>query len=337
MTRTREEKVSARSAWALHASAGRIGMVLDIADWFPGLDPHDLDGFVPLQQQVRFVRHVFDQGRETIGLELGAGMPFDGLGFWGFLLRSSPAFGDMLGRAERYIRIVNKYPEFFLETRGGYVAQVCAHPDPSPFGSRDQVVQCFLSHWLAWGRQLTGQEIAPVRATFVWTGPRDAAPFAAFYRCPLQFGADEDALHFDRATLRIPFPDSSRQLSQDFENHAAAMIRQMTWGDAFLPRVCAAIEDSLANGFGKEADVAERLAMTTRTLHRKLKSQNTSYRKLRDDVLVRKAKHLLAQDSISIAEVSFLLGYSEVSTFYRAFRRWTGSVPRLWREQNMQR
>lgn len=312
-------------------------MALDIAEWFPGLDPGDLDGFVPLHQQVRFVRHVFDQARETVGLELGAAMPFDGLGFWGFLLRSSPTFGDMLGRAERYIRIVNKYPEFFLETRDGYVAQVCAHPEPSPFGPREQVVQCFLSHWLAWGRQLTGREIAPVRATFSWAGPRDTTPFTAFYRCPLQFGADEDALHFDRETLLVRFPDSSMQLSEDFENYAAAMIRQITTGDEFLPRVCAAIEDGLANGFGSEADVAARLAMTTRTLHRKLKSQNTSFRKLRDDVLVKKAKCLLGQHSIPIAEVSFLLGYSEVSTFYRAFKRWTGTVPRQWREQHAHR
>ena len=195
-------------------------MALEIADWFPGLDANDLHGFVPLHQQVRFVRHVFDQARETIGLELGASMPFDGLGFWGFLLRSSPTFGDMLGRAERYIRIVNKYAEFFLETRSGHVAQVCAHPDPSPFGPREQVVQCFLSHWLAWGRQLTGREIAPVSANFAWAGPRDLAPFAEFYRCPLQFGAEEDALYFDRETLLIPFPDSSRQLSEDFEAHA---------------------------------------------------------------------------------------------------------------------
>lgn len=334
MKQTGEETVSARSAWALYAAAGRIGMALDIADWFPGLDTNDLDGFVPLHQQVRFVRHVLGQARETVGLELGAAMPFDGLGFWGFLLRSSPAFGDMLGRAERYIRIVNKYPEFFLETRGRHVAQVCAHPEPSPFGPREQVVQCFLSHWLAWGRQLTGRDIAPARATFTWPGPRDPAPFAAFYRCPLDFGAGEDAVLFDRDTLLVPFPDSSRQLSADFESYAAAMIRQMTAGDEFLPRVCAAIEDGLANGFGSEAYVADRLAMTTRTLHRKLKSQNTSFRKLRDEVLVTKAKRLLAQDGIAIAEVSFLLGYSEVSTFYRAFKRWTGTVPRLWREQN---
>lgn len=334
MKKIGEEVVSARSAWALHAAAGNIGLALDIAHWFPGLDPQDLDGFVPLQQQVRFVRHVLEHPRETIGLELGASMPFDGLGFWGFLLRSSPTFGDMLGRAERYIRIVNKYPEFFLESRDGQVAQVCAHPEPSPFGPREQVVQCFLSHWLVWGRQLTGREIAPVRANFAWAGPQDSAPFVAFYRCPLQFGADEDALHFDRETLRTTFPDSSRQLSEEFEEYAAAMIRRMTTGDEFLPRVCAAIEDGLANGFGTEADVAERLAMTPRTLHRKLRSQHTSFRKLRDEVLVKKAKRLLAEDGIPIAEVSFLLGYSDVSTFYRAFKRWTGTVPRLWREQN---
>ena len=329
-----EEMVSARTAWALHASASSIGFEINLADYFPDLDPEDRDGLIPLSDQVRFVHHILEYPRETIGLELGVNLPFDGLGFWGFLLRSSPTFGDMLYRAERYIRIVNKYPEFFLELRDNLIAQICTHPEPSPFGPREQIVQTFLSHWLAWGRLLTHRKLSPVQANFTWSGPRDKQPFTDFYNCPVRFGASEDSLLFDKDALHIHFPDSSRQLSEDFENYAAAMIRQMTTGDEFLPRVCAAIEDGLANGYGRESDVADRMAMTTRTLHRKLKAHNSSFRKLREEVLIKKAKTLLSQRNISISEISFLLGYSEVSTFYRAFKRWTGTVPKAWREQN---
>lgn len=330
-----EEKVSARSVLALHTAAGAIGIELDFGAYCPGLDPDDPDSLVPLSQQVRLVQRILATSRETIGLELGANLPFDGLGFWGFLLRSSPNFEDMLYRAERYIRIVNKYSEFFLESRDGQVAQVCTHPSPSPFGPREQVVQTFLSHWLAWGRKLTCKNLVPVSAQFTWQGPVDIRPFQDFYRCPVCFGADEDALLFDKATLQTRFPDSSRHLSEDFENYAVALIRQITAEDEFLPRVCVAIEEGLATGQSREAGVAGRLAMTTRTLHRKLRSKNTSFRQLRDEVLVKKAKSLLSQGNMPIAEISFLLGYSEVSTFYRAFKRWTGTVPRVWREENL--
>lgn len=327
--------VAARSVLALHASAQAIGLDIPFNEYFPELDPENRDGLVPLSQQVRFVHRVLTCPRESIGLELGINLPFDGLGFWGFLLRSSPAFGDMLYRAERYIRIVNKYPEFFLESRDDLVAQICAHPQPSPFGPREQVVQTFLSHWLAWGRLLTCRKLTPAKANFTWSGPKDVRPFEEFYNCPVCFGAGEDALLFDRTTLQTRFPDSTRHLAEDFENYAAVLIKQMTTGDDFLPKVFSAIEDGLANGQGLESDVADRLAMTARTLHRKLKARNTSFRQLRDEVLVKKAKTLLAQKSIPIAEISFLLGYSEVSTFYRAFKRWTGTVPKSWREQNL--
>lgn len=330
-----EEKVSARSVLALHTAASTIGIELRFEDYFPDLDPDDPDGLVPLSQQVRLVQRILATSRETIGLELGTNLPFEGLGFWGFLLRSSPTFEDMLYRAERYIRIVNKYSEFFLESRDGLVAQICTHPSPSPFGPREQVVQTFLSHWLAWGRMLTGKNLAPLRAYFTWQGPRNTQPFQDFYHCPVCFGADEDALLFDKETLQTRLPDSSRHLSEDFENYAAALIRQITSEDEFLPRVCIAIEEGLATGHGQEADVADRLAMTTRTLHRKLRNQDTTFRKLRDEVLVKKAKSLLSKGNIPIAEISFLLGYSEVSTFYRAFKRWTGTVPRVWREENL--
>jgi len=206
-----EEVVSARAVWALHASATAIGFAIPFKDFFPSLDPENRDGFVPLRQQVSFVRHILEHPHETVGLELGINLPFDGLGFWGFLLRSSPTFGDMLYRAERYIRVVNKYPEYFLESRNGHVAQVCAHPAPSPFGPREQVVQCFLSHWLAWGRFLTHTKIAPIQANFTWTGPVHNQPYSDFYNCPVNFGADEDSLLFARETLHVRFPDSSGQ------------------------------------------------------------------------------------------------------------------------------
>lgn len=334
MKKNRVEVVSARSVLALHASARIIGCDIHLQDYLPDLDIEDRDAFVPLNQQISLVHKILQQKGETIGLDLGRNLPFDGLGFWGFLLRSSLCFGDMLYRAERYIRIVNKFPEFLLEPRGSQVAQICAHPEPSPFGSREQVVQIFLSHWLAWGRLLTHKSLAPVQASFTWAGPVDKQPFHDFYLCPVHFGASEDSLLFDKATLQTGFPDSSRQLAEEFANHAAVLIRQMTTGDEFLPRVCAAIEAGLANGLGHESDVADRMALTSRTLHRKLKSHDLSFRKLRDEVLVKKATNLLEQRNIPIAEISFLLGYAEVSTFYRAFKRWTGTVPRVWREQH---
>ncbi|MEJ2377765.1 MAG: AraC family transcriptional regulator ligand-binding domain-containing protein, partial [Pseudolabrys sp.] len=75
-------------------------------------------------------------------------------GLWSFLLRSSPTFGDMLRRAERYIRIVFRYTRLVLMEEGERVAAVCDHPDPSPFGRHEQEVCFFLGQWLTWGRSL---------------------------------------------------------------------------------------------------------------------------------------------------------------------------------------
>ncbi len=255
--------VSARSVWAIHASACAMGLEISAIDHFcPGIDADNKDSMVPLQQQIDLVRHILDNPDETVGLRLGINLPFDGLGLWGFLLRSSRTFGDMLIRAERYIRIVNKYPEFLLETRDELVAQICTHPDPSPFGSRDQIVQCFLSHWLAWGRLLCRQSITPVQANFTWAGPKDCGPFQEFYNCPVNFNAGEDALLFDKGTLNAQLIDATPQLSGEFEKYAAAFIERMTSGNSMLPRVRTAIEEGLVNGQGREVDVSERLACT---------------------------------------------------------------------------
>lgn len=327
--------VSARSVWAIYNSARAMGLEIGAIDrFFPGIDPDDKDGMLPLKHQIDMVRHILDNPNETTGLKLGINLPFDGLGLWGFLLRSSQTFGDMLIRAERYIRIVNKFPEFLLETRGDRVAQICTHPALSPFGPREQVVQTFLAHWLAWGRQLCEQDISPLQATFTWPGPADSLPFRKFYNCPVSFNAAEDALLFDKDTLNAQLIDATPQLSGEFEKYAVAFIERMTSVDDLLARVRAAIEEGLVNGQGREADVSARLAMTARTLHRKLKQQRTSFREVRDEVLKHRAQDLLGRSDMPIAEVSFLLGYSETSNFYRAFKRWTGTAPNCWREQN---
>lgn len=302
--------------------------------YFPGIDLNDRDGMVPLVQQIDLVRDILDDPDETLGLRLGMNLPFDGLGLWGFLLRSSNNFGDMLTRAGRYIRVVNKYPEFVLEMQGDRLAQICTHSTPSPFGAHEQIVQWFLAHWLAWGRLLCNQALAPVQASFTWAGPLDPGPFTAFYQCPVRFDAEVDALLFDRRTLDAPLFDATPQLSGEFEKYAAAYIERLTHADGLLPRVRAAIEEGLIEGRSQEGDVAARLAMTTRTLHRRLKAQATSFRALRDQILRQKAEDLLRRADIPIAEVSFLLGYSEASNFYRAFKRWTGSVPSAWREKH---
>jgi AraC-like DNA-binding protein len=86
-------------------------------------------------------------------------------------------------------------------------------------------------------------------------------------------------------------------------------------------------------GSAEEAVVANSIAVTVRTMHRRLFEAGTPFREMRDELLRRRAEDLLRGRRVSIGEVSYLLGYAEPSNFHRAFRRWRGLTPAEWRNR----
>src|SRR5690606_5280525 len=105
-------------------------------------------------------------------------------------------------------------------------------------------------------------------------------------------------------------------------------------GQTVLDDARRVIEAALPEGVPELAELAERLGCSARTLQRRLAEHGTSLRKLIDEVRHQLAlRHLAAE--LSIAEVSFLLGFSEPSAFHRAFRRWTDRTPAQWRTDRL--
>jgi len=332
MPRIRREYIYARATIALAAAARTLGIELDVDALAPALR-REGDALIPADEHLAVVRAIFLDRRETLGIDLAQALPLELAGLWSFLLRSSNTFGEMLRRAERYMRVVNRHAEFVLDERGDRVAMACPHPDPSPYGAREQVVCASLGHWIVWGRQLTRVPFPVEETRFRWTGPRKRMPFDCFFGGRVEFGAGEDALLLRRDVLGLPLPERTPEVAEQFEAYASALIRRMTSQSDIVERVREAIAEGLLTGAAKEGTVARDMAMTVRTMHRHLVEAGTSFREIRDELLRRRAEQLLRERRVPIGEVSYLLGYAEPSNFHRAFRRWTGLTPTEWREQ----
>jgi AraC-like DNA-binding protein len=237
----------------------------------------------------------------------------------------------MLQRAERYMRLVNRYQEFVLADRGREIALLSPHPDPSPYPRREQVIFAHLAHWITWGRQLTAHPIPVKEARFRWQGPHNSSVFERFFGGLVRFGAGEDALLLDRELLNLPLPESAPELVPTFEKYAVAMIQKMQAEPTLANSVRNALAEGILNGGATQRDIARQLGITVRTLNRRLTQAQTSFHQIRDELLRERAETLLRQGHLPIAEVSYLVGYAEPSNFHRAFRRWTGRTPTQWR------
>ncbi|HYK15832.1 MAG TPA: helix-turn-helix transcriptional regulator, partial [Burkholderiales bacterium] len=95
-----------------------------------------------------------------------------------------------------------------------------------------------------------------------------------------------------------------------------------------------AIAEAMYEGDPTRARVASKMAMSPRTLERRLKAHKVVFKKLLDDIRRRHALDYLRDRRHSLTEIAFLLSYSESSVFNRAFRRWTGSTPSEYRHES---
>jgi len=101
----------------------------------------------------------------------------------------------------------------------------------------------------------------------------------------------------------------------------------------FRDRVRACLMEILASGHYSMADVATRLAVSPRTLQRRLRQEDTSFQKELDSLREELARNYLAKSDYSSGQIAFLLGYEDPNSFFRAFRSWTGETPEVVRAQ----
>ena len=183
-------------------------------------------------------------------------------------------------------------------------------------------------------RALCGESWAPSEVLFSHSRPADIKPYQAFFQAPLIFEADEDALVFPEHWLfhALPNPDKSQ--------HDKTVDRLNTieagMGIDLLEEMRSVIRPLIVSQSCKIEQVAGILSMHPRTLNRRLKELNTSFREIIGEMRYEIAKQMLRDEGISILKISNTLAYSDPSEFTRAFKRWSGMTPSAWRMQSRQ-
>jgi len=177
-------------------------------------------------------------------------------------------------------------------------------------------------------RLASRDNFAPLRVCFATEldNPTTMARYRAYFRCPVHFGAGENALYFDTETLNAPLPAADDMLVMANEKLLDRYLREMDAGD-FSNKVRQALAQSLPSGRVTEEDVAQRLNRSVSSLQRHLRAEGTGYRDILERTREGLAREYLSSGQHPIAEVAYLLGYADQSTFTRAFKRWTGMSP----------
>ena len=277
------------------------------------------------------VFRIFEEGPRRTGdplfaLHAPALIPAGAAEVLEFAGRSSRTLGEMLARIARYYALLDDRTEMKLETSGG-AARVVVRATTSPPAPRT-ATELLFAYLFERGRALTGADV-PLRAVhFLAAGPVDASPYEAFFHAPVRFSQPANEMLFDPAALDAPILTADAALVSFLDRQAEIMLAKLRpTDDSLLERVRRLVVETLQDGELPVEAAAKRLAVSPRTLQRRLGEAGTSYAGVTESVRRELAAQYLANPRLAMAEIAYLLGFSQTSAFHRAFKRWTGSTP----------
>jgi len=195
------------------------------------------------------------------------------------------------------------------------------------------VDECAIVALLQFARNATGRRNIATEVCFVNPAPVDASPYRDWFGCPVLFDRETTTVRIPLALLALPLRQPDATLMRVLEQQADALLAELPPTDDFEQAVRRCVARLIRSGEPELERVANELHVSPRTLHRRLEAGGTNFRALREDIRQRLAEHYLADPRLQLAEIAQLLGYSEQSTFTRAFRRWTGLAPNSYRQQ----
>jgi AraC-like DNA-binding protein len=184
------------------------------------------------------------------------------------------------------------------------------------------------TNWIRAFREGTGSQFTPVSLTFAHSRTAHIDEFERYFGCPVRFGRQTNCLQIQLSDLdrKIVTADDRllallRQYCQDI------LSKQPEQQPLLVEKVERVIADQLANGQAKLDVVASEVGMSSRSLSRRLSELGTSFNDLIEGLRKQIAHRYLHETDMSCTQIAFVLGYSDVSSFNHAFKRWSGETP----------
>lgn len=175
-------------------------------------------------------------------------------------------------------------------------------------------------------RLIYGEGLNPIAITLFHSEPPNSGLYFEYFKCPVEFDAKNDSLTLSRAVVDMVLPSANPYLANLNEQETIKILAELD-KDRVVDRVQAVIIDTLSDGVVTSEAVAGKLNMSTRTLSRQLQQQGTSFKALLERTRLKLATACLSNDSLSITQIAFMLGFSDQASFTRAYKRWTGQPP----------
>jgi len=183
---------------------------------------------------------------------------------------------------------------------------------------------------------LVGDKIKVKHFCFEHAQPEYIKEYETVFDAPLLFEQEKTAIVFDRSLLATKINKGNPYLLNVLTSYAEKLLQKIQSKSDVKDKVRFLIRNHLADDIELDVQMAAKeLNMSRHTLYRKLKKEEVSFQSLVEGVRQEEALRHLQENRVSVSEVAFLLGFSELSAFSRAFKRWTGESPAQYRSSRL--
>ena len=268
---------------------------------------------------------------DSIALSLSSHISLEAFHLLGYSLMSSLTLLDSCNRFVRYQRTVGELFDIRLHQDGEYYSMefhfrtpstsTIINHDPNP--SIDAAIASLVgfTRWL-----IQDDLMSPSSITLVRNQPKNPERYTSAFGCEVAFSCDVNRVTFHQDILLRTIPTAHAEialLNDTLIGKYLESIDRMSTSDLVREKLTA----MLHSGVPRSEDISVALNISVRTLHRRLQDEGTSFKVLLENTRKQLALIYLENTSVTLKEISYLLGFSEPSSFYRAFKRWYGVPP----------
>lgn len=266
---------------------------------------------------------------KDMGLHIGETIKPGHYGVVGYVTMSCATLGEAVENHIRYEQLISETAQTSLHVDGqdAWLEWECPL---QPYPPR-HLAEASIAGRVAYARWIAGQQPYLKEVWFQHPEPASTAEHERIFDCPVKFSQSHTRLIFPAAFLQLPLIQADPTLQGLMEQHAEQQLTKMVDENMLVMNIKRALNTCMQAGEPSLAIIAEEIEMSTRTLQRRLKEFGLSFQEILDETRKEIAIHYMNDDSLTLLDITFLLGFSEQSAFQRAFKRWTGFTPGKYR------
>ncbi|MEH6649471.1 MAG: AraC family transcriptional regulator [Motiliproteus sp.] len=250
----------------------------------------------------------------------------------GISIWASQCMRESFDRLVRYRRMFNTALEIDMEEKDEHVIATIHFPKTYKPLLCDTDMDAIIATIVLTCRHAAEGNFRPIRVHLSRPLPKNAQGFERLFRCPIIFSAEQNQIIIARKDLESPLPTRNAELAVLNDQLIQEYIARLNRHD-IVNQVYSKLMETLGREKPDQATLASALHLSKRNLQLKLRQAGTSYQEILDQLRTELAKQYLQQSHLSINEISYLLGFSKVGSFTRAFRQWTGVAPSHYRNE----